>query len=110
MATISSTGQISVKSYGTATITINASATQNYNAATKKISIKVVPKKGSLKAVKSPSKKKVKISWKKDKKVTGYEIYVSPKKISAEKPLSEIIRRIRYRRQSADGGAKEHIM
>ena len=80
VATISSTGQISVKSYGTATITINASATQNYNAATKKISIKVVPKKGSLKAVKSPSKKKVKISWKKDKKVTGYEIYVSPKK------------------------------
>ena len=80
VATVSSTGQVSVKSYGMATITINASATQNYNAATKKVSIKVVPKKGSLKAVKSPSKKKMKISWKKDKKVTGYEIYVSPKK------------------------------
>ena len=80
VATVSSAGQVSVKSYGTAMITISASATQNYNAATKKISIKVVPKKGSLKAVKSPSKKKVKISWKKDKKVTGYEIYVSPRK------------------------------
>ena len=80
VATVSSSGQVSVKSYGAAAITINASATQNYNAATKKVSIKVVPKKASLKAVKSPSKKKVKISWKKDKKVTGYEIYVSPKK------------------------------
>ncbi len=79
-ATVSPTGQVSVKSYGTAIITINVSATQGYNAATKTVTVNVVPKKGSLKAVKSPSKKKVKISWKKDKSVTGYEIYVSPKK------------------------------
>ncbi len=80
VATVSSAGQVSVKSYGTAMITISASATQNCNVATKKVSIKVVPKKASLKSAKSPSKKKMKISWKKDKKVTGYEIYVSPKK------------------------------
>ncbi len=80
VAEVSPDGQVSVKSYGTAIITINALATQDYNAAAKTVTVNVVPKKGSLKAVKSPAKKKMKISWKKDKTVTGYEIYISLKK------------------------------
>lgn len=80
VATVTSAGKVTVKAYGTATVTIKAPETQNYKSATKKISVKVIPKKLSLKTVKSPSKKKMEISWKKDSTVTGYEIYVSPKK------------------------------
>ncbi len=93
VAMVSPAGQVSVKSYGTATITINASATQDYNAAAKTVTINVVPKKNSLKAVKSPSKKKVKISWKKDKSVTGYEIYVSPKKDFSRETIKRIYKK-----------------
>lgn len=93
VAVVTAAGKVSVKSYGSATITINASGTQNYKSATKKIAIKVVPKKISLKAVKSPAKKKMKILWKKDKSVTGYEAYASPKKDFSSKTRRQIYKK-----------------
>ncbi len=87
VASVTAAGQVSVKSYGAATITINASETQNYRASAKQISIKVVPRKISLKAVKSPAKKKMKILWKKDKSITGYEVYVSQKRDFSSKTI-----------------------
>lgn len=79
-AIISSGGKVTIKGYGSTTITIRAAATKNYKAATKKITIKVVPKKGVLTSLTSPSKKKIKVVWKKNATVTGYQIYISKKK------------------------------
>ena len=80
VATISSSGKVSPKGYGSAKITIKAAATQNYLAASKTVTVNVVPKKVTLKSVKSPSKKRMVISWKKDKDATGYQVMASPKK------------------------------
>ena len=78
--TVNSAGKVTVKGYGKATITIKASATAQYNETYKKITITVVPKKVSLKNVSSPGKKRLSVSWKKDKSVTGYQVYFSTRK------------------------------
>lgn len=79
-ATISSSGKITIKGYGSTTITIRAASTGTYKSAVKKIMIKIVPRKGSLKSVTSPSKRKMKLSWSKNSTVSGYQVYISKKK------------------------------
>ena len=51
-----------MKKYGTVKITITAGAAKDYKSAVKTITVKVVPKKVTLKTVKSPSKKRMVIS------------------------------------------------
>lgn len=80
VVTISKVGKITIKGYGKATITITASATSTYNKAVKKITIKVVPKKMSLKKISSTKKKYASATWKKDSTVTGYQMYICLRK------------------------------
>lgn len=80
IATVSSKGNVTIKGYGSVTITIKAAQTEHYLAASKKITIKVIPKKASIKSVTSPGKKKIKITWSKNSTVTGYQIYLSTRK------------------------------
>ena len=77
VATVSRGGNVTVKSIGTAKITIKAAATSTYKAATKTVSVTVTPKKASLVKVSAAGAKKVKLSWKKDKTVSGYRIAYS---------------------------------
>lgn len=77
VATVSRSGNVTVKSIGTAKITIKAAATSTYKAATKTVSVTVTPKKASLVKVSAAGAKKVKLSWKKDKTVSGYRIAYS---------------------------------
>ncbi|MCI8530270.1 MAG: hypothetical protein HFH82_14160 [Lachnospiraceae bacterium] len=79
VASISSKGKVTVKKYGTAVITIRASETAKYRAASKKVKIKVVPKRAQIAEVKSPEKGMVEIIWKDNKTVTGYKVRVSYK-------------------------------
>lgn len=79
VATISSTGKITAKSYGKATITITAKETAKYLSGTKKITVKVIPKKVTWNYAKSTTKKQLRLSWKKDSTVTGYQVQISPK-------------------------------
>lgn len=74
IVTVSKAGKVTIKGYGQATITITAAANGNYKKTTKKITIKVVPKKVTIKTVKSSSKKTLSVTWKKDKTVTGYQL------------------------------------
>lgn len=80
VAKVSSTGKVTIKGCGKATIIVNASETSNYKAATKKITITVKPKQGRLSKVTSPKKATVKIAWKKLKGITGYQIQISKNK------------------------------
>ncbi|MGN1165803.1 MAG: CAP domain-containing protein [Lachnospiraceae bacterium] len=73
IATVSDTGNVTLKSPGKVTITISAAATENYNEATKQITITISPKKVAGLSVKA-GKKKLTVNWKKDSKVTGYQI------------------------------------
>ena len=80
VVTVNSNGQVRVVNCGIAEITIKASATTGYFAATKKITIQVIPSKPSLRTVKSPAKKIITAKWKKDKTITGYQFYMSTNK------------------------------
>ena len=80
VATVSSTGRVNLKGPGKATITITATATSQYNAATKKITIIVKPKKATLKKAKSTKKRTLKVMWKRDTKATGYQVVVAQNK------------------------------
>ena len=77
VASVSRSGNVTVKSIGTAKITIKAAATSTYKAATKTVSVTVTPKKASLVKVSAAGAKKVKLTWKKDKTVSGYRIAYS---------------------------------
>lgn len=80
VATVSSSGKITIKGYGQATITVKASSTSRYNSAKKTVVIKVIPKKASIKTIAAKSGKKIQIKWKVDSSVTGYQIYISTNK------------------------------
>ncbi|MDO4555821.1 MAG: DUF6273 domain-containing protein [Lachnospiraceae bacterium] len=77
VAVVSSGGKVTVKNYGQTTITITAAAKGSYDSATKKITIKVVPKKMTLKKVTSTKKKRLTSQWTKDNSVTGYQMFLS---------------------------------
>lgn len=84
VASVSSKGKVTVKKYGTAVITIRASKTAKYRAASKKVKIKVVPKRAQIAKMKSLEKGMVTIIWKDNKTVTGYQVeiyYISKGKL-----------------------------
>ena len=62
---------------GKATITITSKATKNYKATTKKVTVTVNPAKVKLTSVKNYKGKKLKAYWKKNTKVTGYQVQYS---------------------------------
>ncbi len=68
------TGKVSIKDTGIATITITAAETSTCKKQTKTVTIKVAPKKMALSSVKSKSKKKAVLTWKKASKASGYRI------------------------------------
>lgn len=74
--TVDSAGKVTIKAkfIGKATITINAAATGNYNAATKKITVTCNPTKAALSSVSSKKKGKMVVKWKKNTVGSGYLI------------------------------------
>ena len=62
---------------GKATITITSKATKNYKATTKKVTVTVNPAGTKLTSVKNYKGKKLKASWKKNTKGTGYQVQYS---------------------------------
>lgn len=80
VVTIDSKGKVKIVGNGKVTITITSAATTNYNKAVKKVTITVKPATAKVSSVKSNAKKKITVSWKKDTKVTGYNIQYSTNK------------------------------
>lgn len=75
VAAINSKGVVTVKGIGTTTITIKAAATSTYKAASKKITITVVPKKPAMKA-RNVIGKKLLVTWNRQSGITGYQVQV----------------------------------
>ena len=69
-----STGKVIIKNTGVATITIKA------GKASKKVAIKVSPKKPSVKSAKAAKGRKLAVKWAKDKRASGYQVQVSTDK------------------------------
>ena len=77
--TVDKKGQVTIakKFVGQATITITAAATKNYNAGTKKVTVTVNPASTKLSSVKNSASKSMKVAWKKNAAVTGYQVQYS---------------------------------
>jgi hypothetical protein len=80
VATVSKDGKVTVKGIGVCTITVKASATSQYKAASVKVKLTVKPQKPSVKSAKAVKGRKLTVSWKKDSKASGYVVQCSLKK------------------------------
>ena len=89
IATVSASGKVTFKKYGTVTITIKAKATDEYNEAVKKVTVYIHPNKVKLTSVKSPKKNTMVVKWKRDAKASGYQIiYANNKKFKNSKNIN----------------------
>lgn len=79
VAAVSSKGTVTVKSPGVAVITVKATKS-NKDSVTKKVTIKITPKTLAAPTLKSSVSKQLKVSWVRDKSVTGYEIIAATDK------------------------------
>lgn len=77
VATVSSKGKVTIKSTGIAVITIKASGTTKYDAKSEKVTINVSPAKQKQPALSAQKGRKIKVTWVRDKKATGYQIQYS---------------------------------
>ncbi|MGN0395296.1 MAG: DUF6273 domain-containing protein, partial [Coprococcus sp.] len=80
VASIDTNGKVTIKGCGKTKITIIASKTEEYDAASKTITITVNPKKEKITSIKSTRAKTLTVKWKKDTKATGYRIQYSTDK------------------------------
>lgn len=65
---------------GKTEITIKAAASKNYMAASKKVTVKINPASVKIVSAKSAASGKITVKWKKNTKVSGYEIQYSTSK------------------------------
>ena len=73
VAVVDKKGKVTIKGTGIATITVKATAS-GYNAKTLKVTVKVSPSKASALSLKTLRGRKLKVSWKKDGRATGYQV------------------------------------
>ena len=73
VAVVDKKGKVTIKGTGIATITVKATAS-GCNAKTLKVTVKVSPSKASAPSLKTLRGRKLKVSWKKDRRATGYQV------------------------------------
>ena len=89
VAAVSSKGNVQVKSVAAATITITAASNTNYHAATKKITVTVLPKGTAISGLANTAARRLTVSWKRNSAVTGYQIqYATSKAFSGAKTVT----------------------
>lgn len=74
VATVSAAGTVTAKKVGTVTITATSAATANYNAASKAVTIKVVPAATSS-IITENLATGIRLTWKSVAGATGYKVY-----------------------------------
>lgn len=77
VATVLSNGKVNIKGTGKAVITVTAAETGKYKKASKAVTIIIKPKKAATPVVKSNTKKKAQVLWKRDIQAAGYQIQYS---------------------------------
>lgn len=77
VCTVTSGGKVTVKGIGKTNIKVSVPKSGIFSAASKNISITVRPKRPAIKSAKKTAKKQLTVKWKKDSKVSGYQIQVS---------------------------------
>ena len=89
VAAVSANGLVTIKGIGKTTITVTAAETTSYKAASKKVTVTVLPRTAAVKSLRNAKKGKLTITWKKDKTVSGYIIqYATNKKFKNAKTVT----------------------
>ncbi|MBS5082660.1 MAG: leucine-rich repeat protein [Clostridiales bacterium] len=97
VAAVDAKGKVTIKGCGKATITLLGAETNNYSKASSSIVITVNPKRLGIKKLDSPKKKTIKITWKKDSYVSGYQLqYSTSKKFSNSTTKSVTLKKKKY--------------
>ena len=89
IATVTSAGKVTAKKVGTVKITATSAATANYNAASKIVTVKVVP--AATASISTTNQAKgIKLTWKKVTGATGFLVYRGSTKIATIKSGSTV--------------------
>lgn len=87
------TGKVSIKGAGICTITVTAAAAGGYRKATKKVTIKVLPKKAALASAEPLKKGQITLKWKKDASASGYQVqYGTSRKFKEKSTDTETVK------------------
>ena len=77
VAAVNSSGKVTIKGPGKATITISAAPNTVYKSASKTVTITVKPKRAKITAARSKKYKTLTVKWKKDSKASGYQVVIA---------------------------------
>ncbi len=80
VAAVDQKGNVSLKGAGAAVVSVKAEATGSCKKAEVRVTIKVRPARQKIKSLKLQKSGKLKVSWKRDKQATGYQIQYSTDK------------------------------
>ncbi len=80
VAAVSSSGKVTIKGPGKATVTISAAPSTVYKSASRNVTITVKPKKTTITTVKSKKYRTLSVKWKKDSKASGYQVMIAQNK------------------------------
>lgn len=97
------TGEVTVKNTGIAVITIKA------GAASAKVTIKVSPKKRSIKTVKVLRGKKLTVKWARDKMASGYQVQIGTDKKFKKNVKSKNLAKTSYTFKKLKTGKKYYV-
>ena len=97
------TGKVSVKNTGVVTITIKA---ENVS---RKVTVKVSPKKPSVKTAKAAKGRKLTVKWAKDKMASGYQVQVSTDKKFKNNVKSKKVSKTTYTFKKLKTGKKYYV-
>lgn len=93
VAKVSKKGKVTIVGCGKATITVSAAGTANYTKASKKVTIKVVPKAAKLKSVKSKKAGQLTVTWNRQKEADGYVVQYSADKKFKKKVQTKYVKK-----------------
>ncbi len=77
---VSGDGSAKIKGCGKATVTIHASETSSCRAASKKVTVTILPQKVSLTSIRAKGRRKIQIRWKPTGGIDTYQLQISRKK------------------------------
>lgn len=97
------TGTVTIKNTGVAVITMKA------GEASKKVTIKVSPKKPSVKSAKAVKGRKLTVKWAKDKKASGYQVQISTDKKFKKNLKSSKLTKTSYTFKNLKSGKKYYV-
>ena len=80
VASVNAAGRVTIKGCGKAVITITAAESSFYQKSVKKVTVTIKPQRMQISSLRAPKKKTARLAWKRDGKVSGYEIQYSQNK------------------------------